>query len=82
MKVIFNNTAFVTHRFLNLTKVNEINGNHTIKYGNKSLICLGPHIFNSLPNQIKKETDYTKFKEFITTWFGIKSKCNLWSFLM
>ena len=81
MKVIFNNTAFATYRLLNLTKVNEINENHTTKYENKSLRCLGPRIFNSLPNQIQKETDYTKFKEFITTWFGIKSKCNLWSFL-
>ena len=37
-----------------------------------------------LPNQIKKEkkqTGYTKFKEFINDWFGMKCKCNLCSFL-
>ena len=73
MKEIFHKTAFSTHRPLNL----EVNENHTTKYGNKSLRCLGPHIWNSLPNQIKTETDYTKFKEFINDWFGMKCKCNL-----
>ena len=55
MKEIFHETAFTTHRPLNL----EVNENHTAKYGNKSLRCLVPHIWNSLPNQIKKETNYT-----------------------
>ena len=61
------------HRPLNL----EVNENHTTKYGNESLRRLGPHIWNSLPNQIKRETDYTNFKEFINDWFGMKCKCNL-----
>ena len=78
MKEIFHKTAFSTHRPLNL----EVNENHTTKYGNKILRCLGPHIWNSLPNQIKSETDYTKFKEFINDWFGMKCKYNLCSFLM
>ena len=81
MKEIFHKTAFTTHRTPNL----EVNENHTTKSGNKSLDigvrCLGPHIWNSLPSQIKKETDYTKFKEFISDWFGVKCKCNLCSFL-
>ena len=77
MKEIFHKTAFSTHRPLNL----EANENRTTKYGNKSLRCLGPHIWNSLPNQIKKETEYTKFKEFINDWFGMQRKCNLCSFL-
>ena len=50
MKEILHKTAFTTHRPINL----EFNENHTIKYGNKSLRCLCPHIWNSLPNQIKK----------------------------
>ena len=70
MKEIFHKTAFTTHRPLNL-KVNE---NHATKYGNISLRCLGPYIWNSLQNQIKKETGYTKFKEFINDWFGMKCK--------
>ena len=56
----FHKTAFSTNRPLNL----EVNENHATKYGNKSLRFLGPYIWNSIPNQIKKETDYTKFKEF------------------
>ena len=68
-KEIFHTTAFSPHRPLNLE-------DHTTKYGNKSLRCLGPHIWNSLPpNQIKKETDYTKFKKFINNWFDMK--CNI-----
>ena len=54
-KEIFHKTGFTMHRSLNL----EVNENHTTKYGNKSLICLGPNIWNSLPNHIKKETKLT-----------------------
>ena len=68
MKEIFHKIAFLTHRPLNL-KVNE---NHTTNYGNKSLRCLGPHIWNSPPNQIQKEADCTKFKKFIINWFDMK----------
>ena len=53
VKGIFHKTAFTTHRPLNL----EVKENHTTKYGSKSLRCLGPHVWYSLPNQIKKETD-------------------------
>ena len=35
------------------------------KYGRKSLIALWPKIWNALPKNIKKETSYSKFKEFI-----------------
>ena len=61
MKQIFHKTAFSKHRPVNL----EANKNHTAKYGNKSLRCLGLHIWNTLSDQIKKETDYTKFKKLI-----------------
>ena len=66
MNEIFHKTAFFTHRPLNL----QVNKNSTTKYGNKFLECLIPHIWSSLTNQIKKETSYTKFKEFINNWFG------------
>ena len=46
MKKIFHKTAFSKNRPLNL----EVNKNHTTKYENKSLGCLGPYIWNSLPN--------------------------------
>ena len=46
MEETFHKTAFSTHRPLNL----EVNENHTNKYGNKSLRCLGPHIME-LPSE-------------------------------
>ena len=61
IKFLIHKTAFLMHRPLNL----EVNKNHTTKYGNKSLRYLGPHIWNSLPNQIKRETDYPKFLSMI-----------------
>ena len=52
MKVIFHKTVFSTHRPFNL----EINENHTIKYRNKSLRYLRPHVWNFLSNQITLAT--------------------------
>ena len=40
MKEMFHRTAFSTYRPLNL----EVNENHTTKYENESLRCLGPRI--------------------------------------
>ena len=77
MKEIFHKTALAKRRPLNL----GVNENHTTKYGNKSLRCLGPHIWKFHPNQIKNKTDYTKFKEFVNDWFGMRCKCNLCPFL-
>ena len=77
MKEIFHKTALTTRRSLNL----GVNENYTTKYGNKSLRCLSPHIWKFLPNQIKNKTDYTKFKEFVNDWFGMRCKCNLCPFL-
>ena len=50
---------------------------NTITYGNKSLKTLGPKIWNQLPEEIKSETSYTKFKEYIDNWFGSKFRCNV-----
>ena len=38
------------------------------KYGDKSLIALGPKIWNQLPSNVKSLTSITKFKEYIRTW--------------
>ena len=40
MKEIFHKAAFSAHRPINL----EVKENHTTKYGNKGLRCLGPQI--------------------------------------
>ena len=73
MKEIFYETTNLTHRPFDIT----VDQNNTTKYGNKSLTSLGPHIWNSLPKQIKEETDYNKFKNYIDKWFGAKFKCKL-----
>ena len=74
VKEIFYETTNLTHRPFDI-KVD------TTKYGNKSLRSFGPHIWSSLPKQIKEETDYNKFKNYIDKWFGAKCKCNLCSHL-
>ena len=48
-------------------------------FGDKSLATLGPHFWNALPQNIKAENSYVKFKEYIATWFGPKCKCNVCS---
>ena len=49
-------------------------------FGDKSLVTLGPKIWNALLQNIKAENTYVKFKEYIAAWFGPKCKCNVCSF--
>ena len=49
-------------------------------FGDKSLVILGPKIWNALLQNMKAENSYAKFKEYIATWFGSKCKCNVCSF--
>ena len=58
MKKIFYKTTNLTHRPFNI----KVNQNNTTKYGNKSLRSLGPHIWNSLPKQIKEKTNDKSLK--------------------
>ena len=76
VKERFHKTSFLTHRPLNI----QVNSCNTSKYGTKSLTSLGPHIWNSLPEEIKAETNYSSFKEYINQWFVLKCKCNLCSY--
>ena len=77
MKESFSKTTNLTHRPLDV----NFNQNNATKYGSNSLRSLGRHIWNFLPSEIKKETDYKKFKNYINDWFGLKCKCNMCSFL-
>ena len=49
---------------------------NTATFGDKSLMALGPKIWNSLPENIKSENSYGRFKEYINTWFGPKCYCS------
>ena len=46
--------------------VNLVN---TSRLGAQSLMSLGPKICNNLPSNIKSETLFPKFKEYIKTWY-------------
>ena len=49
-------------------------------FRDKSLATLISKIWKALPQNIKAENSYVKFKEYIATWFGRKCKCNVCSF--
>ena len=58
----------------------EIPNRNTVKYGDKSIRSLGPHIWNGLPEEIKNENSYDKFKEYLNTKYEPKCTCSLCSF--
>ena len=53
----------------------------SVRFGDKSVRALGPHIWNMLPAELKKETTYGKFKTEINKWFGPKCNCSACKFL-
>ena len=77
MKEIVPKSTNLTHRPLDI----KINQSNTTKFVINCLKSLGPHIWNSLSKDIKEETNYEKFKDFINDWFGLKCKCNMCKFL-
>ena len=77
MKAIFCKTTNLTHRPLDM----NFNQNNTAKCRSNNFRNLGPHIWNSLPTEIKEETEYEKFKNYVKDWFGLKYKCYMCSFL-
>ena len=54
-----------------------VHSHNTTKYGNHSLRVLGPHIWNSLSEEIKKLSSLNAFKNYIKSSCGQKSKCHL-----
>ena len=55
-----------------------VKNRNTEKYGSKGLMVLGPNIWNALPEKIKKETSFSKFKEYIKSWSGPTCKCKMY----
>ena len=51
MKETFSKTTNLTHILFDI----KVNQNSSTKHGHKSRKSLGPHIWNSLPFEIKKE---------------------------
>ena len=59
-----------------LTK--EIHTRNTVTSESNSLRCLGPHIWNTYPENIKEITSFEKSKESINNWYGPSCKCSLY----
>ena len=73
MKEIFHISPYETHKKHDLF----VHSRNTTKFGNHSLKVLGAHIWNALPEEIKKLTSLSAFKHFTKSWFGPKCKCHL-----
>ena len=77
------NPSFMKNIFTSKENARVLPNNIVIKshnsatYGDKSLMQLGPKIWNALPEKIKSETSYKKFKEYIDLWLGPKYRCNI-----
>ena len=54
-----------------------VNLHKTSNYGDKKLTALGLKKWNQLPQNIISEIYFSKFKEYIDTWFGSQYKCNI-----
>ena len=56
-----------------------VKSHNSASYWDKSLMTLGPKIWNAfpLPENINSETSYKKFKEYINIWFGPKCRRNI-----
>ena len=59
MKDIFQKTKWLTHKPSNI----KVHSHDTVKYSDMSLTTLGPGIWNSLPEEVKPETDFSNFKK-------------------
>ena len=75
MKNLFTKREVSKRRKNNL----EIPNQNTVKYGDKNIRSLGPHILNGLPEEIKNENSYNKFKEYLNACYGPKCACSLCS---
>ena len=50
---------------------------NTSRFGTQSLSSLGPKIWNNLRSNIKSETSFWKFKEYIKIWLGPNCRCRV-----
>ena len=78
LNLSFMKNIFTSKENANVRPNNIVVKNHnSATYGDKSLMVLGPKIWNALPENIKSETSHKKFKEYIDLWFGPKCRCNI-----
>ena len=79
LKTSFMKNSFNKRNNINRRKIDLIiHTRNTVMFGNNSLRCLGPHIWNPSPEYIKEMTSFEKIKESINNWYRLSCKCNLW----
>ena len=77
------NLSFIKELFNKRNNVNRrkkdliIHTRYTVKFWSNSLRCLGPYIWNTLPENIKEKTSFEKFKKSINSWYGPSCKWSL-----
>ena len=54
-----------------------VKSHNSATYGDKSFMTLGSKSWDALPEKIKSETSYKKFKEYIDLFFGPKCRFNI-----
>ena len=49
---------------------------NSVTFRDKSVRVLGPHIWNMLPAELKREISYGKFKTKVNNWFAPRCNCS------
>ena len=73
MKDMFNFSPYSTPRNDDIF----VHSRNTSNYGDRGHRALGPHTWNSIPENIKSTTFIIILNDFIKNWFGPKCKCKL-----
>ena len=71
MKCIIYHSPYQTHKKYDIF----VHSRNTASFGDKSLRALGPHVWNSFPENIKSTDTFSFFKNFIKNWCGPKCNC-------
>ena len=59
-------------RYSNILQIPQVK---TTKFGKNSFSYAAPVLWNSLPDQFRKEADFNQFKNLISCWNGTDCKC-------
>ena len=76
------NPSFMKNLFSKRNNINKskngliIYTKNSVTFESNSLRCLGPHIWNTLPENIKEISSPEKFKKSVNSWYGPSRKCS------
>ena len=72
MKNLFNNRSNINRRKNDLI----VHMRNPVMFWSNSLRCLGPHIWNKLPENNKEITSFEKFEKSVKNWYGPSCQCS------